>query len=343
MHAELAIVLLNYNGKKHLENYLPSVVEHSAMEHPIYVIDNGSTDDSIRFVEQNFPSVGLIKLDQNFGFAGGYNKGLEHVDASYFALINTDIRVTPEWDTTLLNTIKKNPQIGVVCPKIKSDTHPEFFEYAGAAGGFLDRLGYAFCRGRIFDTIETDAGQYDQNRAIDWAGGCAFVISSKLFNAIGGFDASFFAHYEEIDLCWRVRRAGYQIFADMEAVVFHLGGGSLSYGSPFKTYLNFRNSLICLIKNDGHFGRILSRLLLDGVAGLQFLIKLEFGQLWSIVKAHFYVYTHIFGILKRKREQTTAITSTTIGSAIGNQLNVYSIVWKYFAKGIKTFKALIEA
>ncbi|MFM2370248.1 MAG: hypothetical protein RL619_2574 [Bacteroidota bacterium] len=285
---KIAVVILNWNGVQLLEQFLPSVVEHSP-EANIYMADNASTDDSISFVLANFPSVKIVKNDTNLGFAGGYNDALENIDAEIYALVNSDIEVTENWLQPILKTFENETETAIIQPKILDFKRKEYFEYAGAAGGFIDEFGYPYCRGRIFNTLEKDNGQYNDNCEIFWASGACFFIRSSVYKELKGFDADFFAHQEEIDLCWRVINKGYKIKYNYESVVYHVGGATLQKGNPKKTYLNFRNSLLMLTKNlpkDKLYWILFCRMILDGIAGLQFLLQGKFNHFLAILNAH---------------------------------------------------------
>ena len=320
----LAIVILNYNGKKHLQTYLPSVVECSD-DHDILVIDNGSLDDSIHFISQSFTSVQLVQLKENVGFAQGYNDGLEKIKGKYehYLLLNSDVEVSPGYLSPLLSRIA-GPSIAAVQPKILSHTDKTRFEHAGASGGFLDRNGFPFCRGRIFDACETDHGQYDESIPVFWASGACLLIKSTLFHEVNGFDGTFFAHMEEIDLCWRLQHKGYQIWVEPNSTVYHLGGGTLSYKSTTKVFLNFRNNLYMLAKNETGFwqGKIFIRMLWDGLAAVQFLLKRKPSLLLQILKAHLGFYQ----ALPRLISQRPNIKNTALGRYKGN------IVIDYYLK-----------
>ena len=245
---QTAVVILNWNGRKHLEHYMPSVVGNTPAEVRIVVADNGSADDSVEFLKGHYPSVEIIQLEKNYGFAEGYNRALKMVDAECYILLNSDVEVTKGWIEPLVEMIQSDESIAAVAPKLLSDVERDKFEYAGAAGGFIDYLGYPLCRGRILSTIEQDRGQYDTAREVFWASGAAFCCRADLFHAMGGFDGDFFAHMEEIDLCWRMQLAGYKIMSEPKSVVYHLGGGTLPNESPNKLYLNYRNNLAMLYK-----------------------------------------------------------------------------------------------
>lgn len=271
-----AIVILNYNGRQVLPTFLPSVFSHS--KYDSWVIDNASSDDSVDFLNSNFPDISLIKLKSNFGYAGGYNWGLEELRGKYeyFILLNSDVEVTPRWDAELVDWLDKNPDYSALQPKILSWQNPQIFDYAGAGGGFLDALGYPYCRGRIWDSLETDRGQYDDSVQVDWASGACLVIRAGDFFDQGGFDAHFFAHMEEIDLCWRLRRSGRKIGYLGSVTVFHQGGATLDRASPQKLYLNIRNSLSMIRKNVSgirYLGIILAKCALETAAALGYLLK----------------------------------------------------------------------
>lgn len=320
----LAIVILNYNGKKHLQTYLPSVLECSD-DHDILVIDNGSLDDSIHYISLTFPTVQLIQLQANVGFAQGYNDGLEKIKGKYehYLLLNSDVEVSPGYLSPLLLRIA-GPSIAAVQPKILSHSDKTRFEHAGASGGFLDRNGFPFCRGRIFDACETDHGQYDESIPVFWASGACLLIKSTLFHEVNGFDGTFFAHMEEIDLCWRLQHNGYQIWVEPSSKVYHLGGGTLSYESNTKVYLNFRNNLYMLAKNETGFwqGKIFIRMLWDGLAAVQFLLKGKPSLLLQIFKAHLGFYQ----ALPRLISQRPNIKNSALGRYKGN------IVIDYYLK-----------
>lgn len=339
----LAIVILNYNGQSFLANFLPTVLAN-AEGYPVYVADSASTDGSVAFVRANFPEVRLIELPRNEGYAGGYNMALEHIrthygGATYYVLPNSDIEVTPGWIDPVVRLLEANPQIAACQPKILSYSERNLFEHAGAAGGFVDWLGYVFCRGRVFATFETDHGQYNDNRKIFWATGACLFIRADLFHQVGGFDASFFAHMEEIDLCWRLQRLGYEIWACGQSTVFHVGGGTLHKSNPHKTYLNYRNSLFMLYKNwpaDGWlWGKFLLRLILDGVSSLLFLKVGQWRDVLAIIRAHFSFY----GRLPQLHRQRKSLLQQQKANVI---LYPRSIVWAYFMKGRKTFDAIVK-
>ncbi len=245
---KVAVVILNWNGKKLLEKYLPSVVKYSS-DYNIYVADNGSTDDSIEFLQKYFPTVKIISLDKNYGFTGGYNRALFQIESDYFVLLNDDVQVTNDWISPIVNLMESDDKIAVCQPKLLSYTDKQKFEYAGAAGGYIDYLGYPFCAGRIFEHLEKDEGQYNQTREVFWASGAAMFVKSVVFKQLGGLDERFFAHMEEIDFCWRVKNNGYKVMYCPDSKVYHYGGATLNKKQPKKTYLNFRNNLLLLYKN----------------------------------------------------------------------------------------------
>jgi len=330
---KIAVVILNWNGVQLLEQFLPSVVKFSP-EATVYLADNASTDDSISFVMANFPSVKIIKNDCNLGFAGGYNEALKHIDAEIFALVNSDIEVTENWLQPILETFKNESQTAIIQPKILDFKRKEYFEYAGAAGGFIDEYGYPYCRGRIFDTLEKDNGQYNDNCEIFWASGACFFIRSSVYKELNGFDADFFAHQEEIDLCWRAFNKGYKIKYISESAVFHVGGATLQQGNPRKTYLNFRNSLLMLTKNlpkDKLYWILFCRMILDGIAGMQFLLQGKFNHFMAILKAHGSFYS-LFSIHYNKRDKFQS----------EKYYNQKSIVYLYFIKKVKVFSDIFD-
>ena len=325
---DTAVVILNFNGKSWLKKFLPSVISHSKTEADVFVIDNGSTDDSIAYLTNNHPSIKLLTLPKNLGFAGGYNEGLKQIEHTYYILLNSDIEVTKNWIDPIISTFKNNPEILAIQPKILSYKHKNKFEHAGAAGGLMDKLNYPFCRGRIFDHTETDHQQYDDLTEIFWASGACLFIRSKDFHTQGGFDEDFFAHMEEIDLCWRIKNTGGKVFFHPDSIVYHVGGGTLNYNSPQKTYLNFRNSLFMIHKNHNKnlFLIIFKRLVLDGIAGLHFLIKGQFKHLFSVIKAH-YSYFGSISKLNKKRKKLAKLSYNDLAGVIN-----ISIIWDYFVK-----------
>jgi GT2 family glycosyltransferase len=329
---KIAVVILNWNGKQLLEQFLPPVIQFSK-EATVYVADNASTDDSVAFVRANFPTVSIVVNATNTGYAGGYNEALQHIEADVYALVNSDIEVTENWLQPIIQTFQNEPSTAIIQPKILDFKNKDYFEYAGAAGGFIDQYGYPFCRGRIFDTLEKDNGQYDSNQEIFWASGACFFIRSAVYNQLNGFDTSFFAHQEEIDLCWRATNKGYSIKYLFESKVYHVGGATLQQGNPKKTELNFRNSLLMLTKNlpkKNLYKVLFIRMILDGVAGIQFLLRGQYKHLLAILKAHFAFYK-LFSenYAKRGDIQQTKYYFTK------------SIVYSYFVNKIRFFNDLI--
>ncbi|MFA9191195.1 glycosyltransferase family 2 protein [Flavobacterium sp. FZUC8N2.13] len=299
---KIAVVILNWNGVQLLEQFLPSIIQYSS-EAEIYVADNASTDDSISFIKKNFPTIKVVKNNGNYGFAKGYNEALQHIDAEIYALVNSDIEVTENWLSPILDTFENEPKTAIIQPKILDFKNKEYFEYAGAAGGFIDKYGYPYCRGRIFETIEKDNGQYNDTCEITWASGACFFIRSKIYHELKGFDNDFFAHQEEIDLCWRAKNNGHIIKYNPNSVVYHVGGATLKQGNPKKTFLNFRNSLLMLVKNlpkENLYSVLFIRMLLDGVAGVHFISKGKFSHFFAILKAHFAFYA-LFSKTYKKR------------------------------------------
>ncbi|APY12546.1 dTDP-Rha--alpha-D-GlcNAc-pyrophosphate polyprenol alpha-3-L-rhamnosyltransferase [Seonamhaeicola sp. S2-3] len=328
---KIAVVILNWNGKTLLEQFLPSVITHSK-EATIYVADNASTDDSVTFIEENYPSIQIIQNKENGGYAKGYNDALKNLNEDIFCLLNSDIEVTKNWLTPILKTFKEAPNTAIIQPKILDYKQKNYFEYAGAAGGFIDKYGYPYCRGRIFNTIEKDNNQYNDTIDIFWASGACLFIRNQVFNELNGLDASFFAHMEEIDLCWRAKIIGYHIKYVGASKVYHVGGATLKNSNPQKTFLNFRNSLFMLTKNASKnlFYIILIRLILDGVAGLKFLFELKPQHTLAILKAHINFYLNLKQLLQKRK-------------TLKNTLKHYqrtSIVVDYFINKKTKFKSL---
>lgn len=328
---KIAVVILNWNGAKLLEQFLPSVLAFSD-EATIYVADNASTDASIEVIKSQFPTVKIIQNTENFGFATGYNQALQFVEEEYYALVNSDIEVTEHWLTPILNIFECQPETAIIQPKLLDYKKKTHFEYAGAAGGFIDRFGYPFCRGRIFDTVEEDKQQYEDEIEIFWATGACFFIRKEVYRILNGFDDSFFAHQEEIDLCWRAFNLGNKIKYTSKSVVYHVGGATLNEGNPMKTHLNFRNSLLMLTKNlpENQLIPILfSRLFLDGLAGIQFILKGKFKHCLAIIHAHFAFY-----------KLAKAFYNKRTTNQKSNYFKINSIVVHYFLKNGKVFAKL---
>ena len=303
---KVAVVILNYNGRKFLEQFLPNVIANcDPATTEVVVADNASTDDSVSFMRERFPDIRLIENGSNGGFATGYNVALRQVEAQYYVLLNSDIEVTPHWIEPVIELMDADPQIAACQPKILSYYHKEQFEYAGACGGFIDKYGYPFCRGRVFQNLEVDKGQYDTPMEVFWATGACMFVRADLYHKVGGLDDSFFAHMEEIDLCWRLKNAGYKVYCCPQSQVYHIGGGTLPKNSPRKTYLNFRNNLSLLVKNlpKKRVHRIiLYRILLDWVAALKFLLEccpIDFGM---VFKAHWDFYRRLKSLREKRRD-----------------------------------------
>lgn len=336
---KLAIVILNWNGSDMMRKYLPTVIDNSSED--IIVADNASTDDSIHMLSEEFPNIRTIVLDKNYGFAEGYNRALEQIkdEYEYYLLLNSDIEIKQkDWLQPLLSYMDSHPECAACQPKLLSLRRPDEFEYAGAAGGYLDKYGYPFCRGRIMDTVEKDNNQYDTIRPILWATGACLLIRAADYWAAGGLDSRYFAHMEEIDLCWRLRNSGRTIVCIPQSTAYHLGGASLNYGNPRKTFLNFRNSLWTLYKNlpQKELHSVLSmRFLLDMVAAAKFLLTLQASHAWAIIRANYIFYT----TLKEWRNDRNKIQSSRRASNIPERTN-YSILFRYYVKGNKTYNQL---
>lgn len=341
-HPSVAVVILNWNGIKLLEQFIPPLLLHTPSWVQIIVGDNASTDQSVPFLKTNFPTVRVIQNDINYGYAEGYNKVLEQVEATYFILLNSDVEVTDGWVTPLIDYLETHTDVAVCQPKIRSWHSKKHFEYAGAAGGFMDRYGYFFCRGRLFDTLEEDLGQYDDNSEIFWASGAAFFIRAEWFRRAGGFDAMLFAHMEEIDLCWRLKLLGQKIAYVSEAVVYHVGGGTLNKLSPTKTYLNFRNNLILLYKNLESGARlriIATRFVLDFLAMVRFMVMGQFSHSFAINRAHFSFLAGLSDWKETKSKAGFVVTENRLSRLKGYYSG--SIAADYFMKGKKYFTELL--
>ena len=329
-----AVIILNWNGRKLLEQFLPSVVNHSSGA-VLYVADNNSTDDSVAFLKSEYPEIRIIQNSENGGYAKGYNDALKEVESDVFCLLNSDVEVTAGWLEPIEAIFKNRPEAGIVQPKILDQKRKEYFEYAGAAGGYIDMLGYPLCRGRIFQSLEKDTGQYNDVKEIFWASGACFFVRSSVFRELGGFDEDFFAHQEEIDFCWRARNRGYRSFYAGNSHIYHVGGATLNNMNPKKTFLNFRNSLFSITKNvpGNYFLLVLmTRWFLDIIAAIRFVFQLRFKHFWAIIKAHM-SYCGQFGKMLAKREK--AFDSR-------KYYFVKSIVWSYFVRNKKRFTDLIK-
>lgn len=331
---KIAIVILNWNGKHLLEKFLPSIISYSTEKDvAIYVADNASTDSSVSYLKENFPTVHIVQNTTNGGYAKGYNEALQHIEADIYALVNSDIEVTKNWLQPIYTAFKNEPNTAIIQPKICDYKNKLYFEYAGAAGGYVDMLGYPFCRGRIFGELEQDTQQYNDEVSIFWASGACFFVRAEIFKQLNGFDEDYFAHQEEIDLCWRVQNLGKTIKYMGNTTVYHVGGATLKEESPRKTFLNFRNSLFSLIKNvptNKIIPIIFARLLLDGVAGLKFLLELRPIHTLAIIKAHASFYYFLPKMLKKRKRSTQK----------NNYYYTTSIVWQHYIKRKKIFKEL---
>ncbi|WP_417238205.1 glycosyltransferase family 2 protein [Bizionia sp.] len=321
---KIAVVILNWNGQKLLEQFLPAVMAFSE-EANIYVADNASTDDSVHYIKENFPEITIIENSENGGYAKGYNDALKQVEEDIYCLLNSDVEVTENWLESILEEFENNPATAIIQPKILDYKNKAYFEYAGAAGGFIDKYGYPFCRGRVFNTIEKDNKQYNDKANIFWASGACFFIRKSVFKNLSGFDESFFAHMEEIDLCWRAFNEDLKTVYIGTSTVYHVGGATLKNTNPKKTYLNFRNSLFTITKNaSGNlFFLIFTRLLLDGLASIMFLFTLKFQHILAVLKAHLSFYKNLPDLMKKR-----AVLHQKAG-----YFQTKSIVWDYYIKG----------
>lgn len=332
--SKIAVVILNWNGKQLLQAYLPGVIEHSPGAE-IYVADNASEDGSVAYVRESFPTVKLIENAANWGFAKGYNEALKAVDADIYCLLNSDVEVQQGWLSPIREFMDKHPEAAIVQPKILDLRNKEKFEYAGAAGGYLDKFGYPFCRGRIFQSLEKDHGQYDDVQEVFWATGACMFIRREVYTSLQGFDEDYFAHQEEIDLCWRARNAGHRVYYVGTAAVYHLGGSTLSNMNPRKTFLNFRNSLFSITKNlpkRKAFPLVLARLILDLIAAIRFIFLGKFRHFWAVFRAHMSYYRYLPLMAAKRKKQ----------SYLKKYYLVTSVVWSHFVNGIRTFNDLIK-
>ncbi|TPN82411.1 glycosyltransferase family 2 protein [Aquimarina algicola] len=329
---KIAVVILNWNGRSLLEQFLPSVIQNSKAA-DIYLADNASTDDSITYVQTTFPEVSIVQNKVNGGYAKGYNDALATIDADIYCLLNSDVEVSKDWLLPILETFKTDPKVAAIQPKILDYKRKNYFEYAGAAGGYIDKLGYPYCRGRIFETIEEDKGQYDDNTSIFWASGACLFIRKPVFDEVGKLDEDFFAHQEEIDLCWRIQNNGYTILYHGSSIVYHLGGATLDTMNPRKTFLNFRNNLYLLLKNvpgNAVWYIIFLRMILDGIAAFRFLIQGKLSYFMAILKAHMSFYSNFNTFLKKRKKL----------SKTGKYYSIFSVVWQYFILKHKYFNQL---
>jgi GT2 family glycosyltransferase len=339
LNARVTVVLVNWNGKAHLQAFLPFLFRTEYPHFSVVLIDNASTDDSVAWVKAHFPQIHIEPLDRNTGFAEGNNTAFTRglVQTPYAVLLNTDVEVSADWLAPLVQVMDENPDVAAAQPKIRSYHHKERFEYAGACGGYLDCLGYPFCRGRIFDDAETDTGQYDSETDIFWATGACMMVRTSVVEKIGLFDARYFAHWEEIDFCWRAQNAGYRIRVVPSSVVYHVGGGTLPKSNPRKVFLNFRNSLVTLLKNlplTEAVPMIFMRLVLDGIAAMKGLLAGDVVYLWTIARSHLSFYTRIPYALRSRRNLKQRPYRSLKGVYGG------SVVWHYFVRKVKTFGEL---
>ena len=339
--ARVAVVILNWNGRKMMERFMPSVMEHSVSDEKyavsVIVADNGSTDGSVEFLSEHFPEVSVILLDKNYGFAEGYNRALAQVEADYYVLLNSDVECTPNWIPPVVEMMEREQQVAIAQPKLRMYDQKETFEYAGGAGGFIDCYGYPFCRGRIFSTLEEDRAQYDDERDIFWATGAAMFVKAPVFHALGGLDGDFFAHMEEIDFCWRAQNHGYRVRYCPDSVLYHVGGGTLPKSSPFKTRLNFRNNLSMLYKNlpDDRLKKVLRRrMLLDGIAAVKFLLQGHWGEFKAVRTAH----KEYRALLPQLKEKRAALKQTAVAGVYQRLL-----LTDYYIRGCKTFSSLTSS
>lgn len=338
LNTKVAVVILNWNGKSFLEKFLPNVLKYSD-DAQIIVADNQSTDDSVEFLKNKYPQVSIIINPSNDGFAQGYNLALKQVNAEYYVLLNSDVEVTENWLHPIIQLMDSNPKIAACQPKILDYNHKTKFEYAGAAGGFMDKYGYPFCRGRIFNVLEEDKGQYNDAVEVFWSTGACMFVRAEAFWKVGGFDGDYFAHMEEIDVCWRMKNIGYQIYVEPKSVIYHVGGGTLNKLSPKKTFLNFRNNLITLTKNASPrflFFKIIYRMILDGVAAFKFLFEGNGSHFFAVIKAHFSFYKHLPSTLKKRDDMRlmSEFKDSTTGVYESN------IVFMHFVKKVKRYSEL---
>lgn len=329
---KIAVVILNWNGKALLEKFLPSVIRHST-EAAIYVADNASTDDSVIFLKNNYPEVKLILNKENGGYAKGYNDALKTLDEDIYVLLNSDVEVTPGWLNPIIEVFKNDSEVAAAQPKILDFNRRDYFEYAGAAGGFIDKYAIPYCRGRIFKTLEKDEGQYDNTAEIFWASGACLFVRAVDFHKIGGFDEDYFAHQEEIDLCWRLKSSGKKILAVGSSKVYHVGGATLDAASAKKTFLNYRNSLFNLYKNyrPNILTTLFIRLSLDGLAGIYLLFQGKPSHTFAIIRAHFSFYGNLSKMKSKRSKYATSFKYFTINN----------VVYKYFIKNVKRYQRLV--
>lgn len=336
---KVAVVILNWNGRGFLEKFLPSVtqnIQESSTE--VWVADNGSTDDSVAYIKASFPKVRTLVLDKNYGFTGGYNRALKEIEAEYYVLLNSDVEVAVNWIEPIIEKMDSDPLIAAAMPKILAHHDKKTFEYAGAAGGYIDKFGYPFCRGRLISEVEEDLGQYNDYREVFWATGACMFVRAKTYHEVGGLDEDFFAHMEEIDLCWRLKNRGFKVVYVPDSTVYHVGGGTLPNENPRKLYLNYRNNLLLLFKNlspEKFISTLFLRMVLDGVSAMLYLLQGKFAYFTAVLKAHgsFYAMKNKF---RAKRKENIKCTKQYDHS----QIYPKSLVYSYFAKRLKHFSDL---
>jgi GT2 family glycosyltransferase len=330
----VAVVILNWNGVAFLQQFLPTVLKYS-LESSVIIADNASTDESVDWLKANYPELTIVQNNENGGFAKGYNDALRKIDATYYLLLNSDVEVTENW-LEPLRAVMDDPSVAACQPKIKAFHNQSLFEHAGAAGGYIDALHYPFCRGRLLDHVETDTNQYDYPSKVFWTSGACMLIRSEVYWKLDGFDERFFAHMEEIDLCWRIQRLGYSLMVVPTSIVYHVGGGTLNYNSPSKTFLNFRNNLLMIHKNQPSFVGlvIVRRLLLDGIAGGMYVLKGQFKHCFAIIKAHFSFYNMLPSSQKERKKWKSLPHKALAGTYSG------SILWAVFFQRITAFSKL---
>lgn len=336
MNPSVAVVILNFNTKYFLEKFLNSVVNSSYNNFQVYVVDNASTDDSTDFVKKYFPQIKLIVLEKNYGFTGGYNRALKQINADYYILLNSDVEVKSDWIESMVELAEKTPNIGAIQPKILDYKNPSKFEYAGASGGYIDKYGFPYCRGRIFESLEENFNQYDDEKEIFWASGASMFVKAELYHKLGGLDEDFFAHMEEIDFCWRLHHHGYKIMVCPKSIVYHVGGGTLQKSNPKKTYYNFRNGLILLIKNlpaNKLIPILFMRLLLDHIAAYRWLFQGKFGDFFAVAKAHrHFIFRLKYWYNKRNKKYSDIYKSPLVFKK--------SIALVHYLKKINTYSQL---
>jgi GT2 family glycosyltransferase len=339
MDFKVAIVILNWNGRSFLEKFLPSVIRYSCKpEYKVFVVDNYSTDDSVGFLKQSYPEIGVIEFEVNYGFARGYALSLPKIHSDYYVLLNSDVEVSQDWLEPLVKLLDENPQIAAAMPKILSYERKEYFEYAGAAGGFIDKFGYPFCQGRILAEVEKDYGQYNTPREIFWASGACMFLRTSAYSKTGGLDGDFFAHMEEIDLCWRLKRLGYQIYYCPESVIYHVGGGTLPNNNPRKLYYNYRNNLYLLFKNltgKTYLTVFFPRMFLDVLSAIIYLLKGQVSFFFSVLRAYLRFIFNLKKLYMKRHVFNKIIARNKV-----SQIYDGSIVYAFFIKKVRSFKEL---